>query len=184
MTTSAEQDLFTEVTNVGGGSAATALSEMLMTRVNMGLPRTVVSTAESFVQQHTSGDGDLATCIVGVTGEITGNLIVLYGSIGAYESVLGMPDADLDSAFAEIGNILCARFLIAIGELADLFAEVTPPIMHRVDRPGLATLLEQSAPADPFTGLVTRLVIDGVDAHAQLIYLPTQDSLTHLSSIL
>ena len=184
MTTSAEQDLFTEVTNVGGGSAATALSELLMTKVNMGLPRTEVSTAEAYVQKRVLGDGQLATCIVGVTGEITGNLAVLYGSIAAYESVLGMPDADLDSAFAEIGNILCARFLIAIGELADLFAEVTPPIMHRVDQPELAELIAQNAPGDPFTGLVTRLLIDGVDAHAELIYLPTEDSLERLSTIL
>ncbi len=184
MTTSAEQDLFTEVTNVGGGSAATALSELLMTKVNMGLPRTEVSTVEAYVQKRVLGDGQLATCIVGVTGEITGNLAVLYGSTAAYEAVLGMPDADLDSAFAEIGNILCARFLIAIGELADLFAEVTPPIVHRVDQEGLAALVAQNAPGDPFTALVTKLLIDGVDAHAELIYLPTAESLQRLSTIL
>lgn len=184
MTTSAEQDLFTEVTNIGGGSAATALSELLMTKVNMGLPRTEVSTAAAYVRKRTTCDGQLATCVVGVTGEITGNLAVLYGSTAAYEAVLGMPDADLDSAFAEIGNILCARFLIAIGELADLFAEVTPPIVHRVGQDDLAELIAQSAPGDPFTCLVTRLVIDGVDAHAELIYLPTEESLARLSTIL
>ena len=184
MTTSAEQDLFTEVTNVGGGSAATALSELLMTRVNMGLPRTEVATAADYVSKHAIDPGQLATCVVGVTGEVTGNLAVLYGSTAAYEAVLGMPDADLDSAFAESGNILCARFLIAIGELADLFAEVTPPIVHRVDRDGLVDLLGRSAPADPFTCLVTRLVIEGVEAHAELVYLPTEESLTRLSTIL
>lgn len=184
MNISAEHDLLTEMTSIGGGNAATALSELLMTRVHMGLPFTESISAADYATSRTSDDSAVAAVVVGVTGQIDGHLLLLYGAHDAYESVLGCSGADLDSAFAEIGNILCARFLIAIGELADLFAEVTPPTVHHVDQAGLTELLGNHVATDPFTGLVTKLRLDGIDARAELVYLPSPTSLELLSGIL
>ncbi|MEM9036254.1 MAG: chemotaxis protein CheC [Actinomycetota bacterium] len=184
MTTSAEHDILTEVTNVGGGNAATAMSELLMTQVHMGLPQTVTISAEDYAASRGAEHGDIATTLVGVTGQIDGQLLLLYGATEVYESTLGVSGPDLDSAFAEIGNILCARFLIAIGELADIFAEVTPPTVHHVDTAALAALVASNVSEQPFTGLVTKLRIDGIEAAAELVYLPTPTALGLLRAIL
>lgn len=184
MTTSAEHDILTEVTNVGGGNAATAMSELLMTQVHMGLPQTVTITADEYAASRGNGRDDIATTLVGVTGQIDGQLLLLYGPTDTYESTLGVSGADLDSAFAEIGNILCARFLIAIGELADIFAEVTPPTIHHVDTAGLARLVADNVAGEPFTGLVTKLRIEGIESGAELAYLPTPPALDVLRAIL
>jgi chemotaxis protein CheC len=175
--------MFQEVANVGAGNAATALSELMMTQVHMGLPRSTQATSAELISDLPE-DTPIAVCIIEVIGDLEGHLVTAFGDAEQFATTLGVGDADLDSAIGEIGNILCARFLVAVTELTGHFAEVTPP---QVTRPVLAELgpvIDELATADPVTFIMSPLRLDGSDETSLMLFVPTTETLEKLGGLL
>lgn len=119
-------DTLKEVSNIGMGHAATALSQMIGQTVLLTVPNVTI-TEISQVPEHLGGAEKL---MVGITlqilGDARGSIMLLFPQESAHRllcSLLGRQDKGLVmnevsvSALKEVGNILASAYLSALGNL-------------------------------------------------------------------
>ena len=119
-------DALKEISNIGMGHAATALSQMIGQTVRLRVPQVTV-TEISQVPEHLGGAEQL---MVGITmqvlGDARGSIMLLFPQESAHRllcSLLGHQDrghtlSEEDvSALKEVGNILASAYLNALGNL-------------------------------------------------------------------
>jgi chemotaxis protein CheC len=119
-------DALREVANIGGGHAATALSQMTNRRIMISVPRILVSHLDEVPDQL----GDAGTVVVGVLmhmmGDLTGRTLLLIPDPNARilcdlllsRAVGTTPTLGVleQSALKEAGNILGAAYLNALSD--------------------------------------------------------------------
>lgn len=123
---SVQLDTLKEVSNIGMGHAATALSQMIGQTVFLTVPNVTI-TEISQVPEHLGGAEKL---MVGITlqilGDARGSIMLLFPQESANRllcSLLGRQDKRLVmnemsvSALKEVGNILASAYLSALGNL-------------------------------------------------------------------
>lgn len=130
-------DALREVGNVGAGHAATALSSMVGRRIAMQVPQADIldlPTASELI-----GGAELKVCAVylEVKGDVPGHVLFLLPEEDSRAMVDLMlhrapgSTQELDdlahSALGELGNILVANCLVAMGELCRLSLVPSPP---------------------------------------------------------
>lgn len=129
-------DALREVANIGCGHAANALSRLVGGRVDLSLPRVLVSSAEE-IALRLGGDAPLVVARLGMTGELQGSkMLVLTPRDGAVlETVLlgGHPASPVEreSALSEAANIAASACLSAIGRLTRWKLLPTVPTLTR-----------------------------------------------------
>ncbi len=119
-------DTLKEVSNIGMGHAATALSQMIGQTVYLTVPNVTI-TEISQVPEHLGGAENL---MVGITlqilGDARGSIMLLFPQESAHRllcSLLGHKEKGLImnevsvSALKEVGNILASAYLSALGNL-------------------------------------------------------------------
>jgi chemotaxis protein CheC len=180
-----ETDFYAEVASIGGGHAATALSDMLQSRVHMEVPEADEMPLAAISSLVAPGITAPELVKISVVGELDGTLCVIFEEPAHYVTALGCEGEMLHSAFAEISNILCARFLIAINQILEINTEVSPPEGKTVGRDELITELKELAEnADPFVTLRAGLSMEGIESNASILYFPTQSGLDQLKKSL
>ena len=124
--TDIQLDALKEVSNIGMGHAATALSQMTGQRINLRVPR--VSVTEISAVPDCLGGAEVL--MVGITlqilGDARGSIMLLFPQESAHrlvccllkndERALVMNELTV-SALKEVGNILASAYLSAIGNL-------------------------------------------------------------------
>ena len=119
-------DALREVANIGGGHAATALSQMTNRRIMISVPKIYVTHLDDVPQQL----GDASTVVVGVLmhmmGDLTGRTLLLVPEANAQVLcvlLLSRPVGTTQSlgvleqsALKEAGNILGAAYLNALSD--------------------------------------------------------------------
>jgi len=124
--TDLQLDALKEISNIGMGHAATALSQMIGQRITLRVPRVAV-TGISAVPDHLGG---AETLMVGITlqilGDARGSIMLLFPQESAHrlvccllqreERALVMNELTV-STLKEVGNILASAYLSAIGTL-------------------------------------------------------------------
>lgn len=124
--TDVQLDALKEISNIGMGHAATALSQMLGQRINLRVPR--VSVAKISAVPELLGGAE--TLMVGITlqilGDARGSIMLLFPKDSAHrlvccllqreERALVMNELTV-SVLKEVGNILASAYLSAIGNL-------------------------------------------------------------------
>ena len=173
-----EIDMYNELTNIGGGNAATALSQMINSRVDLGLPRTAELTLADLADLVGEGEGDVAVVLVTVTGDLAGTLLLLLGESTVITEALGVTDEFLVSALAEIGNIV---------EMVQLEGEVEPPAVAFAPRAAaLETVVAMAAQEEPFFVLRIDLDIESAGEHEvdELHYFPAGPTVERLRGLL
>lgn len=123
-------DVLQEISNIGAGNAATALSKLLNRRVDMNVPKAgimpfneifnLVGSEEEVVScVNFDIKGDIDSCILFLlTEESSFALIDLM--LGKSVGTTGELDDFGRSVLQEIGNILCGSFLTALSEVTKL----------------------------------------------------------------
>jgi chemotaxis protein CheC len=119
-------DALKEISNIGMGHAATALSQMIGQTVNLRVPHVTI-TEISQVPEYLGGAEKL---MVGITlqilGDARGSIMLLFPQESAHRllcSLLGHQEKGLVmnevtvSALKEVGNILASAYLSALGNL-------------------------------------------------------------------
>ncbi len=119
-------DTLKEISNIGMGHAATALSQMIGQRVYLKVPHVTI-TEIGQVPEHLGGAEKL---MVGITlqilGDARGSIMLLFPQESAHRllrSLLGREEKGLIlneiavSALKEVGNILASAYLSALGNL-------------------------------------------------------------------
>jgi chemotaxis protein CheC len=152
-------DALQEISNIGMGHAATALSQLTGDRVELRVPRvTVTDIAE--VPELLGGAEQL---VVGVTlrilGDARGNILLIFPQESARQLLARLLGAaaggeELDeiavSTLKEVGNILASAYLNALGSLLHLTMIPSIPLLAN-DMAGAvvdAVLIELSQEGD------------------------------------
>ncbi|MCE5220786.1 MAG: chemotaxis protein CheC [Clostridium sp.] len=118
-------DALKEVSNIGAGNAATALSMMIGKKVDMTVPAVNIVRLEDIVEEN--GECEVAGTVVRVLGDIAGNILLVFEKPTAenvIEKLVGSkqsPESEMGSSvLCEIANIISASYMNSISQLTNL----------------------------------------------------------------
>lgn len=133
----AQKDVLREIGNIGGGSAATALSSILTGRVDMSLPDLRICKIDEITSLLGGPENEIVGILVPMTGDVKGMLLFLLEKQFTHMLINVLLDRKIDSfeninemdlsALKEIGNILAGSYINAISTLTGLEIRLTPP---------------------------------------------------------
>jgi chemotaxis protein CheC len=171
-------DALRELANVAAGGAATALSLMLGRDVELSVPRAQALPLADAVDACGSPDDVVNAVAIGLTGDIGGLVLLLFGPAHAATlcNLLGVEAGTEvgDSALSEIGNILGTSYLNALAAMTGLVLEPCPP-QFATDLLGaiVASMLAQTAgDADVALMLDSELDVAGEPCSISFLMLP------------
>lgn len=118
-------DALKEVSNIGAGNAATALSMLMGKKVDMTVPAVNVVRLDDIVAEN--GECEVAGTVVRVLGDISGNILLVFErpiAENVIEKLVGSrqsPESEMGSSvLCEIANIISASYMNSIAQLTNL----------------------------------------------------------------
>ncbi|MCX6693601.1 MAG: chemotaxis protein CheC [Methanomicrobiales archaeon] len=194
--TASQADALRELGNIGAAHAATTLSTMLMSNIEMDVPE--ISLVDISRIHEYVGDDLAALVLFQVMGEVTsGGYLLLYipkrSIVRLTNVMLGMTDPDRDltemdhSALLEIGNIMVSAFLDGTAGLLNIVMLPSPPSLV-IDMPHAAieTILAAQEHSDINEVVIFRTELKS-DEHAissSIFLLPNEPMLNEILSML
>lgn len=181
-------DALKELTNIGSAHAATALSQMLMTDVNLSVPEVKIIPLQSIGDLAEDPSALVAAVYLKVLGDIAGKALFMFSpesARGIVSLLGGNPGAELYqdelalSALKEVGNILMGSFLTALTRFTELNLTFSVPAIA-VDMSGaiLDSVMMDGGYGDDWVFINTRFV--GNEVEGTLAFLPDLGSLQTL----
>jgi len=189
--TSSDLDGLREVSNIGAGNAAGALSQIIGDVVSLEIP--VVRALELQDVPAALGGAEQRVMAVrlGVHGEVRGNLLIVLSPAEALKVAhrMGVQAVELDpsepmlaSALRELGNILGCTYLSAVSRLVGSSLVPSVPGLA-VDMAGAVVdllLMEIGEASDHATVLETSFQEKNGPIHGKFFLLPDPASFPHL----
>ena len=130
-----ELDGLKEIVNVGGGNAATSISQMINSRVDMDVPEVEVMAYDELYQKIIADDVEMHAVLSKIVGEIDGALLFVIADESGQKIAKMMLGSDdnpsneiIASAVTELTNILFNSFLRAIGDMLQIQLIASLPI--------------------------------------------------------
>lgn len=178
-------DALKEVSNIGAGNAATALSMMLGRKIDMTVPAVNVVRLEDVVEED--GESEVAGTVVRVLGDIAGNILLVFLNetaqniicklVGSNES----PDSEMgNSVLCEIANIISASYMNSIAQLTGLaIAPSVPAVAYDMLGAILTTTFIESNQYDEYILDIETVFLDETqeDIGGHFYYIPMPGSL-------
>ena len=129
-------DALREVSNMGAGHAATALSQMTGQKIMISVPHLTISKLEDVPNQIEAREEPVAAVLMKMLGDLTGLTLLVFSQQTALK-VAGLmmrkPATTLgeieQSALKEAGNILSAAYLNALSEFRGMILMPSPPTL-------------------------------------------------------
>jgi chemotaxis protein CheC len=183
-------DALRELANIGSGTASTALSSMLGRSVDISVPTAQALPFADAVDAIGPADKLVTGVVIGVAGDMEGTVLLLLGDNDAAVlcSLLGVDPADemAASALGEIGNIVGASYINALGAMTGMEMEPEPP-QSATDMLAaiVASVLAGRASGDDIALVLdSDLQVEGDDCSISFLLVPTaggvQELLTRL----
>ncbi len=133
-------DIIREVSSIGSGHAATALSQLLNRRVNLNVPVVNLTSMKIVEDKLRPKVPEPVGVRLFMLGDVTGKLCLVMGNDDAMQTtrlMLSSRSMDPDmaqkmqsSAISEVGNILCSAFINALcGFLSKLIIPSIPKLV-------------------------------------------------------
>ncbi len=124
-------DALRELSNIGVGTAATALSQMLGQEVDLSVPRALALPLADAVEAAGPPEQVVTGVVIPIVGDLEALILLLIPAQDAETlcELLGV-EADSDvgqSALGEIGNILGASYMHALAAATGLELDLAPP---------------------------------------------------------
>lgn len=171
-----------EISNIGSGTAATALSSMLGLSVDLKVPRALALDLADAVDAVGDPEDPVTAVVLGVFGDLTATVVMLFDpdSAATVCSLLGVDPSDTEmalSALGEVGNILGSSYVGAMGQMAGLDLEPTPPVAL-ADMLGaiVASALASTAlETDLALLLDSEMQVEGVECKFGVLFVPSAD---------
>jgi chemotaxis protein CheC len=130
-----ELDGLKEIVNVGGGNAATSISQMINSRVDMDVPEVEVMAYDELYQKIIADDVEMHAVLSKIVGDIDGALLFVIADESGQKIAKMMLGSDdnpsneiIASAVTELTNILFNSFLRAIGDMLQIQLIASLPI--------------------------------------------------------
>ncbi|MDA8442117.1 MAG: chemotaxis protein CheC, partial [Peptococcaceae bacterium] len=181
-----QSDALREITNIGAGHAATALSQLLGTSISLNVPVVNVASFQNINLTDFNQNNEIVAVYLKVTEGITGKALFLFDPKSAERIATllhAMPDSqelvssDIAlSALKEVGNILLGSFLAALAEFFGLKFNVSVPAIA-VDMTGAifdGVMLDGEFSDD---WVVIETKFDGNHICGTMVFLPDNNSL-------
>ena len=131
MYSSMQIDAIKEVSNIGAGNGATALSVMVGKKIDMTVPRVNVIKLNDLINE--AGETESVAIEVQVLGDIRGNILIIFSKEGALNMASMLTKrkaAEIyeyeKSALCAIGNIISASYMNAISSFTGI--KVSPSV--------------------------------------------------------
>jgi len=143
--TEQQLDALREISNVGMGHAATALSQLSGKPVHLEVPRVKFADTENITAFFADAEQRVVEIHLRMLGNAQGNILMIFpwdNALRLLENLLpsqvsgGTLLTELElSALTEVGNILASAYLNALGEM--LHMTLIPSVPHmNIDRAG------------------------------------------------
>lgn len=132
-----QKDVLREISNIGGGNAATALAELLTQRVDMTVPYLRFVDVNEIADILGGPENEVVGILLKMTDDVKGILMFILNKEFTHmlinvlldkhlESFENIEEMDL-SALREIGNIMSGSYIRAITQLTGLDIRISPP---------------------------------------------------------
>ncbi len=182
-------DCLREIGNIGSGSAASSLAEMLQKPIEMHVPDVRVLDYQSVIDEMGGPEKVITGILVTLCGDIEGMIMflledtfakVVLGTFLGKENVnvIKLDEGDF-SAIKEMGNIMAGSYLGALSTMTGLTIDMSVPSMT-VDMMGAimnAPMIEFSEVGDKVLFINDGFIIDNIDIKSNIILIPTVQSL-------
>jgi chemotaxis protein CheC len=178
-------DALKEVSNIGAGNAATALSMMIGRKVDMTVPAVNIVRLEDIVEEN--GECEVAGTVVRVLGDIAGNILLVFEKQTAenvIEKLVGSkqsPESEMGSSvLCEIANIISASYMNSISQLTNLaIAPSVPATSYDMLGAILTTTFIESNQYDEYILDIETVFLDDTEENigGHFYYIPMPGSL-------
>ncbi|KHD13347.1 chemotaxis protein CheC [Clostridium butyricum] len=178
-------DALKEVSNIGAGNAATALSMLLSKKIDMSVPSVNVVRLEDVVEE--SGESEVSGTVVRVLGDIAGNILLVFKEdtvnkiigklVGTNE---GINSEMGQSVLCEIANIISASYMNSIAQLTNLaIAPSVPAVAYDMLGAILTTTFIESNQYDEYILDIETIFLDETEENigGHFYYIPMPGSL-------
>ena len=183
--TSIQMDALKEVSNIGTGNAATALSMLLGRKIDMTVPAVNLIEFSALLEQ--AGDDEVAGIVVRVLGDIPGSILIIFEKNVALAIINMLTGREEEyysefgsSALCEIGNILSGSYMNAISQFTGLSAIASvPAVSYDMLSAILATTFVESGQYDEYILDIETLFLDENNGNvgAHFYYIPVPGSI-------
>ncbi|MEN6348063.1 MAG: chemotaxis protein CheC [Syntrophomonas sp.] len=193
-----ELDALKEIGNIGSGNAATALAQMLGSKIDMSVPKVNILSFDAVPELIGGADLHVVGIYLNATGSAPANILfilpiekacylvdMLSGKQWGETSPDNLSDMDM-SALMELGNIITATYLNALAMFTNLDFRPSVPALG-IDMAGAvldAVLAIFGAVADHVLVLETQFTKDEQDIVGHFFLLPEPGSLDIILSSL
>jgi chemotaxis protein CheC len=178
--TDLQLDALRELANIGSGTAATSLSGMLGRPIDISVPNPVVLPIPEAVEAAGPADEERIAVAIPIVGDLEAVVLLLFDPDSAAKlcGLLGVdPDDEMAvSALSEIGNILGASYVGAIGQMTGMELEPTPPQPARDMLASImsSVLLMPGADTEQALLLDTDLTVEGEECSPSFLFIPSK----------
>jgi chemotaxis protein CheC len=192
-------DALKEIGNIGGGNAATALSQLLSKRVTVYVPQVrlipfnEIKSSDFFIKAE-----ELSIAVsLRILGKLAGGIMVLYPKKSALLMIDILTNRTIgqtelftvmdESVLMESAHIICCSYLNAVGELLKLYQlvpSVTEVAMDKVDQ--LSQVMMRRFIGENISYVLpieNHLVIQDVELSLFVIFLLESESLQKILKI-
>jgi chemotaxis protein CheC len=184
--TDLQLDALRELANIGSGTASTSLSAMLGRSVDISVPTAEALPFAEAVDAVGPAERVVTGVAIGVKGDMTATVLLLLGE-GDAATLCGLLGVDPDdelaiSALAEIGNIVGASYLNALGAMTGLELDPEPP-QSATDMLAaiVASVLAGRSGADDLALVLdSDLTVEGEDCSISFLLVPTAGGVREL----
>lgn len=178
-----------EISNIGVGHAATALSQLLGTSVEIQVPRVSVMDISDVPDYLGGADKPVVGMFLKMLGDATGDMLIIYPRDSSDRMISILLQRELkeeemftelgQSALKEVGNILASAYLSALGSMLGVsLIPSTPNVSY--DMAGAIidyTLIELCSADDAALLVETEFFIKGDELKGNFFLIPDPDSL-------
>lgn len=200
---SMQYDVLRELGNIGAGNATTALSQMVNSKIDIGVPQVRLLGFDELPSIVGSEEKVMVGILLMLSGDIDGMMMFLMDPLVAKKLVnqlmggCGMGENDGEdfndiekSAVMEIGNIIAGAYLRSLGDLTNLTIDVSVPLLE-IDMAGAifsVPAIEFGKIGDKVLLIETKFdderVVDTTDVHGYYILVPELESYDKILSSL
>lgn len=178
--TDTQLDALRELANIGSGTASTALSSLLGRSVDISVPSAFVLPMAEAVGSIGPAESEATGIVLGIVGELPGSVLLLFTPKDA-ALMCGLLGVEAGSEFGvsalmEIGNIVGASYINALGQMIGMELEPSPPAAA-TDMLGAiveSVLAERAGAGDIALLLDSDLVVEGEDCSVSFLLVPDQ----------
>jgi chemotaxis protein CheC len=193
--TSVQSDAIQELGNIGAAHAATTLSQMLGSTVEMSVP--AIKAIDIAELGNYMGEESAAMVAFELQGDIPhGGYVIFYisreSAIRLTNTMLGLTDMNRtmnemdESALLEVGNIMVSAFLDATAELLGFIMLPSPPVLSMdMAHATMSSLIAQmSEEVDDVLLFSTELVCEEHKIDSDIIMLPEPTTLAKIVELM